>query len=85
MQCEGIQKTYLIPVAAYSWNSSIPWVGKRLGQLLVLYFTDRSGATALEYGLLAGAIALAIIASIGVLGDEVVALYNTIEITISSP
>jgi len=35
--------------------------------------------------LLAGAIALAIIASIGVLGDEVVALYDTIEITTSSP
>ncbi len=56
-----------------------------LAQMLILYFTNRSGATALEYGLLAGAIALAIIASIGVLGDEVVALYNTIEITISSP
>ncbi len=56
-----------------------------LAQMLILYFTNRSGATALEYGLLAGAIALAIIASIGVLGDEVVALYDTIEITISSP
>ncbi len=56
-----------------------------LARMLVLYFIDRSGATALEYGLLAGAIALGIIASIGVLGDEVVALYDTIEITISSP
>ena len=51
-----------------------------LGQMLLLYFTNRSGATALEYGLLAAAIALGIIASIGVLGDEVVVLYNTIKI-----
>ncbi len=51
-----------------------------LGQMLLLHFTNRSGATALEYGLLAGAIALGIIASIGVLGDEVVALYNTVKI-----
>ena len=51
-----------------------------LGQMLTLYLTNRSGATAIEYGLLAGAIALAIIASIGVLGDEVVALYNTVKI-----
>ncbi len=51
-----------------------------LGQMHILYFTNRSGATAIEYGLLAASIALAIIAAIGVLGDEVVALYNTIEI-----
>jgi len=48
--------------------------------MLFLYFNDRSGATAIEYGLLAASIALAIIASIAVLGDEVVALYNTIKI-----
>ncbi len=53
-----------------------------LGQMLLLYFTDRSGATAIEYALLAAAIALGIIASLGVLGDQVVALYNTIKITI---
>ena len=51
-----------------------------LGQMLILYFTNRSGATAIEYGLLAASIALAIIAAIGVLGDEVGALYNPIEI-----
>jgi len=51
-----------------------------LGQMLLLYFTNRSGATAIEYGLLAAAIALGIIAALGVLGDEVVALYNTIKI-----
>ena len=53
-----------------------------LGQMLISYLTNRSGATAIEYGLLAASIALAIIASISVLGDEVVALYNTIKIQI---
>jgi len=53
-----------------------------LAQNLNLYSADRSGATALEYALLAGSIALAMVAAIGVLGDEVVALYNTIKITV---
>ncbi len=53
-----------------------------LGHKLLLYFSDRSGATAVEYAMLALSIALAIVASIGLLGDEVVAMYDTIKITI---
>ena len=53
-----------------------------LGQMLIVFFTNRSGATAIEYGLLAAAMALALIASVFALGDEVAALYNTIKIEI---
>ena len=53
-----------------------------LGQMLNLYFTNRSGATALEYGLIAAAMALALIATIFALGDEVSTMYNTIKIEI---
>ena len=41
---------------------------------------DLSGATAIEYGLLAAGIAVAIIVSIDLLGLEVSTLYNTIKI-----
>ncbi len=37
---------------------------------------DLSGATAIEYALIAGGIALAILVSVGLIGDELAALFN---------
>lgn len=37
---------------------------------------DRSGATAVEYGLLVGGVALAIIAAVFAIGDEVVGFFD---------
>ena len=39
---------------------------------------DESGATAIEYGLIAAGIAVAIIAAVGLLGDNLGDLFNTI-------
>ncbi len=39
---------------------------------------DESGATAVEYALLAAGIALAIIAGVGLIGDELGVLFNSI-------
>ena len=41
-------------------------------------FKDESGATAIEYGLIAAGIAVAIIAAVGLLGDELALLFNSI-------
>ncbi len=41
-------------------------------------FKDESGATAVEYALLAAGIALAIIVAVGLLGDELAVLFNSI-------
>ena len=41
-------------------------------------FKDESGATAVEYALIAAAIALAIIVSVGLIGDELAVLFNSI-------
>ncbi len=41
-------------------------------------FKDESGATAIEYALLAAGIALAIIAGVGLIGDELAELFNSI-------
>ncbi len=39
---------------------------------------DESGATAIEYGLIAAGIAVAIIVAVGLLGDELALLFNSI-------
>ena len=41
-------------------------------------FKDESGATAVEYALIAAGIALAIIVSVGLIGDELAVLFNSI-------
>ena len=55
--------------------------------MLVLYhatgrkpqaFEDESGATAVEYALIAAGIALAIIVSVGLIGDELAFFFNSV-------
>ncbi len=41
-------------------------------------FKDESGATAVEYALLAAGIAVAIIVAVGLIGDELGVLFNSI-------
>ncbi len=42
------------------------------------YFSREDGATAIEYGLIAGGISLAIVAAVFAFGDDLEALFNTI-------
>jgi len=44
---------------------------------------DESGATAIEYGLIAGLVSVAIIAALTLLGGNLSALFNTIATTVS--
>ncbi len=46
---------------------------------------DESGATAIEYGLIAAGIAVAIIVAVGLLGDNLSALFNTIAVEVGGP
>ncbi|MFE0018079.1 Flp family type IVb pilin [Mesorhizobium sp. NPDC059054] len=46
--------------------------------LLSRFFKDESGATAIEYGLIAALIALAIVTGAGFLGNTINAKFNTI-------
>lgn len=39
---------------------------------------NEKGATAIEYGLIAGGIAVVIIVAVGLAGDALVAMFNTI-------
>lgn len=42
------------------------------------YALDKDGATAIEYGLIAGGISLAIVAAVFAFGDDLEAMFNTI-------
>ncbi|GCA49620.1 MULTISPECIES: Flp family type IVb pilin [Sinorhizobium] len=46
--------------------------------LLARFARNESGATAIEYGLIAGLIAVAIITSVGLVGGDVNAAFNKI-------
>jgi pilus assembly protein Flp/PilA len=45
---------------------------------------DESGATAIEYGLIAGLVAVAIIAALGTLGDSLNLLFSNVASTVST-
>lgn len=42
------------------------------------FWKDEEGATAIEYGLIAGLIAVAIVTTVGLLGDEINTTFKTI-------
>ncbi len=42
------------------------------------FYRDESGATAIEYGLIAALISVAAIAAMGALGDSLQSLFNTV-------
>ena len=46
--------------------------------MLRKFLRDEGGATAIEYGLIAGFIALAIIAAVGMTGERLVALFESL-------
>lgn len=47
-------------------------------KILSRFIKNESGATAIEYGLIAGLIAVAIIVTVGFVGDELTTTFQTI-------
>ena len=47
-------------------------------QFIRSFIKDDSGATAIEYGLIAAGIAVAIIAAVGLLGDSLEGMFTTV-------
>ena len=56
------------------WN----WVGNSLFKLMISFSVNRRGATAIEYGLIAAGISVAVGAIALLVGDDIVALFVTI-------
>ena len=56
-----------------------------MSKLFARFAKDESGATAIEYGLIAALIALAIIAGAGALGNQVGSTFNSIADCLKTP
>jgi pilus assembly protein Flp/PilA len=54
---------------------------KRKGNMALItrFLTNESGATSIEYGLIAAGVSIVIIAAVQALGGNVVALFTTVE------
>ncbi len=50
-----------------------------MNKFLSRFLTDESGATAIEYGLIAAGIAVAIIVVVGSVGDQLVTNFESVE------
>ncbi len=50
----------------------------KISETFKKFAADASGATAIEYGLIAAGIAVAIIVSVGLLGDELAAMFGQV-------
>jgi pilus assembly protein Flp/PilA len=47
--------------------------------LFIRFANDESGATAIEYGLIAAGISVAIVATVGTVGDSLVAAFKEVD------
>ncbi|MXQ10682.1 Flp family type IVb pilin [Microvirga makkahensis] len=54
-------------------------------KLITRFGKDQSGATAIEYGLIAGLIAVAIIGAVQLIGADLAAYFNNIATTLTPP
>jgi len=54
-------------------------------KLISRFHKDQSGATAIEYGLIAGLIAVAIITAVGLIGTDIAAYFQNIADTLQPP
>ncbi len=56
----------------------------RISESLKSFAADAKGATAIEYGLIAAGIAVAIITVVGLLGDELAEMFGRLEAEIAN-
>jgi pilus assembly protein Flp/PilA len=65
-----IRQTYVIE----SWGFKV----SRLKRLVIRFLTENKGVTAIEYGLIAGVVAIAIATAAGSVGTNLSGLFNAI-------
>lgn len=52
--------------------------------MLARFFKEEGGATAIEYGLIASLVSIAIITVLGLMGDQLEAVFTTIQTSLST-
>ncbi len=56
----------------------------KISEFIKKFAADASGATAIEYGLIAAGIAVAIILTVGLLGEELALLFGDVQTEIAN-
>ena len=63
-------------------RSIVEWLKEQSMQMLAKFLRDESGATAIEYGLIAALISVAIIAGVSLTGSQLASTFNNVGSTL---
>jgi pilus assembly protein Flp/PilA len=61
-----------------------PWDGHIVKRLLIAFLRDETGATAMEYGLIAAGIAIVIITAVNLVGTNLKTTFNKVASAVTS-
>ena len=65
-------------------RSMVEWLKEQSMQMLAKFLRNESGATAIEYGLIAALISVAIIAGVSLTGTQLAKTFNDVGSTLQS-
>jgi pilus assembly protein Flp/PilA len=63
------------------WDQVVPWVGQKefaMKNLISSFLKDETAATAIEYGLIAAGISVAIITVVGTVGTNLKGIFTSV-------
>ena len=63
-------------------RSMVEWLKEQSMQMLAKFLRNESGATAIEYGLIAALISVAIIAGVSLTGSQLASTFNNVGSTL---
>ena len=72
-------------MARHHFSTNLKDLMKNLYNGIRKFAQDEEGATAVEYGMIVGLIAVAIIASVGAIGDTLATMFSDISTCLTTP
>jgi pilus assembly protein Flp/PilA len=63
----------------------VPQVEAKMGNLFIRFLRNESGATAIEYGLIAAGIAVVIIAAVQLVGTNLTGTFGSVATAVGAP
>lgn len=72
-------------VLTVGWNCGLPQTEVTMSKFLTRFLDDESGATAIEYGLIAAGIAVVIIAAVQLVGTNLNGTFTSVSTAVQAP